>query len=73
MKTIEVRNNSTFEPDVGIGRPLARRETAKVPDTPDNRALIEDGHLRLIDKTTPKAKSPEAKTTPTTGENGGSE
>lgn len=43
---IEVRNVSTFEPDVGLGKLLKRGETAEVPDTQDNRALIEDGVLR---------------------------
>lgn len=59
---IEVRNVSTFEPDVGLGKLLKRGETAEVPDTQDNRALIEDGVLRETSPAVePEVDKPDAK------------
>lgn len=68
MKSIEVKNVSAFEPDVGEGKLLARGKTAKVEDNETNRALIEDGHLLVIEKS-PKPPRASGTTTPD-GENG---
>lgn len=50
MKTIEVKNVSTFEPDVGVGKLLAVGATEKVLDTDEIRTLVADGTLRVIEK-----------------------